>query len=180
MKSKYWLAAAILSLSLANAMAADDASAPAAASDTTAAPAAAAPAAAPAAPAAAPTAPAAAAQPASAGTGTIIFFRPRKFLGAAIGFIVREGTTELGRLRNGNFFSVQVPAGVHHYVVHSEAKDELAVDVEAGETYYVQGAVGVGLLAGRPNISPSDAASYEAVKDKLSPSAPLSGDKSGK
>jgi len=177
MKSKYWLAAAIVSLSIANAMAADDASAPAPAVAPAPADAAAA---APAAPAAAPATPATAASPASAATGTIVFFRPRKFLGAAIGFIVREGTTELGRLRNGNFFSVQVPVGVHHYVVHSEAKDELTVEVEAGETYYVQGAVGVGLLAGRPTIVPSDAAAYEAVKDKLSPSSPLSSEKSSK
>lgn len=180
MKFTSWLAAAIVSLNFANAMAADDASAPPAMSNTGAAPGAGPEApvpAAPAEPAAAPMAPAPAAAPPSAETGTVVFFRPKRLLGVAVGFIVREGTTELGRLRNGNYFSIQVPAGMHHYVVHAESKDELTVEVEAGETYYVQGAVGVGLLAGRPNISPSDAATFDAVKDKLSPSKPLSSDK---
>ncbi len=193
MKATVWLAAAIVSLNFAHAIAADAETAPAAdaaatapaapatpaAPEAPAAPAtpeatAPAPAAAPAAPAAAPSA----AAPAGAETGTVIFFRPKKFLGAAIGFIVREGTTQLGKLRNGNTFSVKAPAGVHHYVVHSEAKDELTIDVEAGETYYVVASIGVGFVAGRPNIAPSDAATYEAVKDKLTPSKPLTGGKS--
>ena len=99
-------------------------------------------------------------------------------MGAAMGFIVREGTSELGKLRNGTFFMIQAPVGVHHYVVHSESKDELTVEVEAGETYYVQGALGMGLMVGRPNISPSDAAAFEAVKDKLKQAKPLNGAKS--
>jgi hypothetical protein len=180
MKATIWLAAAMVSLNFAQAIAADAQTTPA--TDAAAAPAAPATPAAPAAPAAPETAtpaaaPSAAAAPANAGTGTVIFFRPKRFAGSAIGFIVREGTTELGKLRNGNYFSIQAPAGVHHYVVHSEAKDELTVEVEAGETYYVVGAVGVGFLAGRPNIAPSDAATYEAAKDKLSPSKPLNGGK---
>lgn len=185
MKATIWLAAAMMSMNIAQAIGAEDgagsppaeSAAPAAATEAPAAPAAPA---APSVPAAATpaAAPESAAAPASGGTGTIIFFRPKKFIGAAIGFIVREGSTELGKLRNGNFFSIQAPAGVHHYVVHSETKDELTIEVEAGETYYVQGSLGMGLVAGRPNISPSDAATYDAVKDKLTPSKPLNG-KSG-
>lgn len=104
---------------------------------------------------------------AAASKATIIFFRPSKFLGAAVGFKVREGTTELGRLRNGKYFVIQVDPGTHVYTVHSEAKDVLTLEVEAGQTYYVQGAIGMGILAGRPNISPSDAATFEALKPKL-------------
>lgn len=51
--------------------------------------------------------------------------------------------------------------------MHSEAKDILTLEVDAGETYYVVGGITVGVLAGRPNLSPSDAAAFEAVKAEL-------------
>ena len=104
---------------------------------------------------------------ADASKGTIIFFRPSKFIGAAMGFKVREGDVELGRLRNGKYFVIQVEPGTHSYTVHSEAKDVITLEVEAGETYYVKGSIGVGILAGRPNLSPSTAAEFEAAKPKM-------------
>jgi len=123
-------------------------------------------------------APAASAAPAATAAAadsqaTIVFFRPSHFAGGAIGFIVREGTAELGKLRSGTYFVAHVAPGAHQYVVHSEAKDTLSMEVEAGQTYYVIGSISVGFLAGRPNIAPSDAAAYEAVKAKLKESDPL-------
>ncbi len=115
-----------------------------------------------------------AAVPSDGPYGTIIFFRPRKMLGAAVGFKVREGETELGKLRNGTFFALKVAPGSHQYVVHSETEDVLTMEVEAGETYFVQGALGMGIVAGRPNLSPSDRATFESMKDKLKEKAPLS------
>lgn len=101
------------------------------------------------------------------GKGRIVFFRPSKFTGAAIGFKVREGETELGKLRNGRYFVADVEPGTHEYTVHSEAKDVLTMEVEAGETYYVQGTITMGFMAGRPNLSPSDEATFEGMADKL-------------
>jgi hypothetical protein len=102
-----------------------------------------------------------------AGKAMVIFYRPSRFVGGAVGFIVREGTTELGKLRSGKYFTVQVTPGKHTYVVHSEAKDELTIDADTGETYYIEGEIGVGVLVGHPHIKPSDKSSFEAVKDKL-------------
>lgn len=107
------------------------------------------------------------------GKGQVVFFRPSKFMGAAVGFIVREGQVELGKLRNGNYFVAAVEPGTHQYIVHSEAKDILTLEVEAGETYYVQGSIAMGVMAGRPNLSPSDRATFDAVASKLKPSKPL-------
>ncbi len=112
----------------------------------------------------------------SEGMATIVFFRPKKLLGAAIGFIVREDGVELGKLRNGNYFVLQVAPGAHSYTVHSETKDVLAMEVEAGQTYYVMGSLGMGVVAGRPNLSPSDEQSFAAIKSKLKERAPISGD----
>ena len=126
------------------------------------------PAVAPAAPATAPVA------AAPSDTATVIFFRPSKFVGGAVGFIVREGQTELGKLRNGKYFVLHVSPGKHEYVVHSEAKDVLTIDADPGETYYIQGSITMGLMVGRPNLSPSDQATFEAVKAKLKEVPPMS------
>lgn len=133
--------------------------APEAASDSTAAP---------------PSAAAAATlgQPA-AGKGQVVFFREKKFAGAAINYIVREGSQELGKLSSGSVFVLDVEPGQHAYTVHSEAKDVLNLEVEAGETYYVIGSISMGFLAGRPNLSPSDQATYASMSAKLKPAKPL-------
>lgn len=102
-----------------------------------------------------------------AGKAQIVFFRPSKLTGAAIGFKVREGETELGKLRSGKYFVASVEPGTHQYTVHSEAKDVLTMEVEAGETYYVQGTITMGFMAGRPNLSPSDQATFDGMAGKL-------------
>ncbi|WP_119719383.1 DUF2846 domain-containing protein [Cognatilysobacter tabacisoli] len=104
---------------------------------------------------------------APADKGQIVFFRPSKFAGGAVGFKVREGETELGKLRSGKYFIALVEPGTHSYTVHSEAKDVLTMEVEAGETYYVQGTITMGLMAGRPNLSPSDQATFDGMAAKL-------------
>ncbi|BDU17989.1 DUF2846 domain-containing protein [Lysobacter auxotrophicus] len=97
----------------------------------------------------------------------IVFFRESKFVGGAIGFKVREGDTELGKLRSGKYFVANVEPGKHEYNVHGETKDVLTMEVEAGETYYVLGSLGMGIVAGRPNLSPSDEATFLSMSDKL-------------
>ncbi|MBA3486351.1 MAG: hypothetical protein H0T88_04015 [Lysobacter sp.] len=86
--------------------------------------------------------------------------------GGAIGFKVREGDVELGKLRSGKSFVANVEPGVHEYVLHSEAKDILTMEVEAGETYYVQGTLTMGILAGPPKLSPSDEATFNGMSKK--------------
>ncbi len=108
-----------------------------------------------------------------AGKALVVFFRPSAFKGAAIGFIVREGETELGKLRSGNYFTLQVAPGKHDYTVHSEAKDVTTIEAEEGETYFLSGEINMGLMAGRPNLSPSDLEAFKAAFKKLKPSKPL-------
>lgn len=105
---------------------------------------------------------------APADKGQVVFFRESKFAGAAIGFKVREGDTELGKLRSGNYFVATVEPGKHEYNVHGETKDVLALEVEPGETYYVKASISMGFLAGRPNLAPSDEATFLSMSKKLS------------
>lgn len=107
------------------------------------------------------------------GMGQIVFFRESKMMGAAIGFIVREGEAELGKLRNATYFVHPTTPGQHSYVVHSEAKDMMNIEVEAGETYYVSGSLSMGVFAGRPNLSPSSQDAFVAAQKKLKPAKPL-------
>ncbi|GAB3002858.1 hypothetical protein GCM10010960_15940 [Arenimonas maotaiensis] len=107
------------------------------------------------------------------GKALVVFFRPSAFKGAAIGFIVREGETELGKLRNANFFTLQVEPGKHEYTVHSEAKDVTTIEAEEGETYFLSGEINMGFMAGRPNLSPSDLTAFRGAFPKLKPSKPL-------
>ena len=104
---------------------------------------------------------------AGGGTGTVIFFREKKFAGSAIRYKVRENGVELCKLQSGTYCKIEVPAGKHEYVVHSEAKDVLTLEIEPGETYYVIGGITVGVFAGHPNLSPSDKTTYEAMLPKL-------------
>jgi hypothetical protein len=101
------------------------------------------------------------------GQGQVVFFRSWNILGAAISYIVREDKTELGEVSIGSYFVVPLDPGTHTFTVHSEVKDNLTLEVDAGETYYVQGTVGMGLVVGRPHIVPSDEATFDQMAKKL-------------
>jgi hypothetical protein len=105
--------------------------------------------------------------PPPAGKGQVVFFRKGGLVGAAIVYKVREGTTAYGTLSPGRYFVVVTDPGKHTYVVHSEAKDEMTLEVEEGETYYAEGTVAMGVLVGRPNLTPSNEIAFNAIAKKL-------------
>jgi hypothetical protein len=118
-----------------------------------------------------PTAPPAQSTPPEPGSrGTVVFFRAYKF-GGGWSFKVREGERELGELGVGNYFIVKLQPGPHEFTVHSEAKDVLNLEIEGGEIYYVLGTISAGVLVGRPNLSPSNEATFDRMKRKLKDSA---------
>jgi hypothetical protein len=90
----------------------------------------------------------------------------------AVVYKVREGGRTYGTLSNSKYFVVVADPGPHTYVVHSEAKDELTLEVDDGETYYVEGTVAIGIVAGRPNLSPSSQAVFEKASKRLKLAAP--------
>lgn len=110
-------------------------------------------------------APASIGQP-PAGKGQIVFFRPSA-MGMALGCTVHEGDQIVSRLANSHYFVYTAPLGAHTFTVESEAKDTLNMEVESGETYYVKCKIGMGIIAGRPNISPSDKATFDAKAPNL-------------
>jgi hypothetical protein len=100
-------------------------------------------------------------------TGVVVFFRERKYLGGGIAYKVREGDVEIGKLSNGSYFTVRTRAGKHEYNVHAEARDVITIEVEPGETHFVSFGVGVGVVTGRPNLSPSDRKTFIKLQGDL-------------
>lgn len=95
------------------------------------------------------------------GSGQIVFFRPSRFTGAALSFSVREGDEGIGRLGNGRYFVHVTEPGIHEYNISGEVTDTLRLEIEDGETYYVQQTINMGIMMGRPVLTPSDQAAFE-------------------
>lgn len=96
----------------------------------------------------------------AAGKGLVVFFRPGSLMGAALGCTVHEGDAEIARLGSGKYYAVDAAPGKHEYFTKGEATDKLTLEVEDGETYFVKCKIGMGVVAGRANLSPSDRATF--------------------
>jgi hypothetical protein len=89
-----------------------------------------------------------------AGKGQIVFFRPGG-MGFAIGCSVNENGQKVSSLGAGKYFIMVTDPGKHEFTVKSEAKDVLALEVEADETQYASCKIKMGIMVGRPDIRPS-------------------------
>ena len=100
--------------------------------------------------------------PPPAGKGLVVFYRPGSMMGMALGCTVHEGSAEIARLGSGKYYTVTEEPGKHTYNTEGEAKDVLNLEVEPDETYFVKCKIGMGIMAGRANLSPSDKAAFAA------------------
>ncbi|HUO23296.1 MAG TPA: DUF2846 domain-containing protein [Caulobacteraceae bacterium] len=109
--------------------------------------------------------------PPPSGKGQIVFFRPHSLLGTGQWFNVRENGAALGKLTNGAYFVQTVDPGLHTYTATEEPefKDSLNLQVDPGDTYYVQGALTKGVVLGAADLIPSDRAAFEKAADGLKP-----------
>lgn len=121
------------------------------------------------APAAAPTAPAVALPEGISappeGKGQVVFFRPSRFVGAALSFTVREGEADLGRLPNARYFVHVAEPGIHEYEIGRN--DTMRMEIEPGETYFVMQNTQMGVIAGRAVLSPSDQAAFVEAQPRM-------------
>ncbi|HEX4180387.1 MAG TPA: hypothetical protein VHY32_06320 [Caulobacteraceae bacterium] len=99
------------------------------------------------------------------GQGQVIFFRKHALTSIGQWFRVREGGKAIGKLGNGSYFVQNTKPGVHTYsaTFEPEFKDKLRLEVDPGETYFVQGTTTVALVVGAADLSPSDRAAFEAA-----------------
>jgi Protein of unknown function (DUF2846) len=102
-----------------------------------------------------------------AGKGQVVFYRTGGFVGAAISCNVREDGKLIGGLGGGKYFIQEFEPGKHVFTTKSEATDTLNMEIESGETYYVRCGIGMGVVAGRPNLSPVQKADFDEKSAKL-------------
>lgn len=108
-------------------------------------------------------------EPPPRGKGEVVFFRARTLIGTGQWFKVRENGAALGKLSNGAYFVRVTEPGVHTYTAKTEpeAKDQLKLEVDAGQTYFVEGDLTKGLAIGVPDIVPSDRAAFDKASKSL-------------
>ncbi len=102
-----------------------------------------------------------------AGQAQVVFWRPGTMVGGAMGCGVNMGTERISALGAGKYFVVNLAPGTHEFNARSEARDALTLEVEDGETYYVRCTIRMGLMVGRPNLSPSDVAAFNEKRGDL-------------
>lgn len=100
--------------------------------------------------------------PPPAGKGQIVFYRTGTIMGAAMGCAVNEKGQKISSLGAGRYFILVTEPGRHEYLVKSEAKDVLALEVEPDETQYAMCKIKMGIMAGRPDLRPSTEAEFKA------------------
>lgn len=113
--------------------------------------------------------------PADVQPGRIIFFRPSRLTGAVYTYHVVEvgedgdstrESPQIGSLPNGYYFEYAAPPGIHNYNIRGPMavnldEDRIRLEVEPGETYYIEQTVRVGLLTGGFRLVPSTQAEFE-------------------
>jgi hypothetical protein len=112
--------------------------------------------------------------PPPAGEGQVVFFRRKSLLGTGQWFNVREDGKALGKLTNGAYFVQVTSPGPHKYTATTEPelKDHLRLEVDPGETYFVEGTLTKGVVIGTADISPSDRAAFNTASKDLRPAPP--------
>ncbi|HEY3800605.1 MAG TPA: hypothetical protein VGL58_19810 [Caulobacteraceae bacterium] len=108
------------------------------------------------------------------GKAQVVFFRAKSLMGTGLWFKVREDGAELGKLSNGAYFVEITEPGVHLYTATTEpeAKDHLTLQIDPGETYFVEGTLTKGLAIGMADLSPSDRAAFDKASKSLKLASP--------
>jgi len=97
------------------------------------------------------------------GKGQIVFYR-KGGMGFALGCSVNKGGEKISSLGAGRYFIMVAEPGRHEFTVKSEAKDVLALEVEADETQYAECRIKMGIIVGRPDLRPSSEADFRKAK----------------
>jgi hypothetical protein len=103
--------------------------------------------------------------------GLVYLYRPSAFFGGGMSYHVKTGDRIITTLYNGGYYPYFSAAGEKEFWAETESKSSVTLDVKPGETYYIKGELGVGLLVHRPHLMPVDPgiAEKEIVDCKLIP-----------
>lgn len=87
-----------------------------------------------------------------ANRAAVYVYRPGKFVGGALSPNVQANGVPLSDLNAGGYFVYFAAPGELTLTARTEATTSVTLDIKAGETYYVQGSIGVGFFVGHPHL----------------------------
>ena len=104
----------------------------------------------------------------AAGKGQIVLYRPSG-MGFAIKCTVRENGAMIGRVGASRYYVIEAEPGLHNLTAKTEKTDTVAVQVEPDETSYVKCGISMGVMVGRPNLSPGTEEEFNKSAKKMKP-----------
>jgi hypothetical protein len=102
--------------------------------------------------------------------GTVYIYRYKQFVGSALEPSVYCDETQLARMDNGRYFSVEVEPGKHTFY-SNDKQSGLELHVKAAEKYFVRVEIAAGMMKGhgRLILMAPEQGSYELKSKKLKP-----------
>ncbi|MGD0163716.1 MAG: PEGA domain-containing protein [Candidatus Sulfotelmatobacter sp.] len=113
---------------------------------------------------------AAACLPALAQNGTVIVYRPGKYVGSALKPSVYVDGNEAGRLKNGHYITLQLAPGKHNLESSMKKAAPLEVEVKPNETVYLEMVILTGNWRGGGRLIPVGEDEAKTALLKLKPS----------
>ena len=104
-----------------------------------------------------------------AGLGQVVFFRRASIIGMPYWTNVRENGAPHGKLTNGSWFVQALEPGVHTFDTSVLGKDSMRMEIDPGETYYVEGKITLALLGYTIIMTPSDAGTFQRMLKGMKP-----------
>lgn len=97
----------------------------------------------------------------------IYFFREWAFTGGGMSYFITEDTKTIGLLKAGSYFAFQTTPGKHTYSAETEARSSVTLDVQPGQVYFIEGSIGLGFWAGRPQLAEVTKPIFDKVRPDL-------------
>jgi len=105
----------------------------------------------------------------------VYVYRTAQFVGDGVTYTVNAGGKPLVKLLPNGYIALLAEPRETEFSAETEATSSITLDLEAGQTYYLKGGIGVGFLVGHPKLTLVDATtgSSEIVNCKKLPPASL-------
>lgn len=110
------------------------------------------------------------AEPSSSSKATVYVYRYKQFVGSALSPSVFCDEEQVARLENGRYFAVKLDAGSHSFR-SNDPQSGVALDVKAGQEYFIRVDIAAGMLKGhgRLSLTAPEQGRYELQSSKLKP-----------
>jgi hypothetical protein len=103
------------------------------------------------------------------GKGQVVFYVPKIYGNNGGAFSIRENGRGVVKLSYGTYGIAVVEPGRHVFEIKTEASDAITLEIDEGETYYVEETFSMGVLLMRPQLRPANEGNFQASSTKLKP-----------